>query len=133
MELIQENSPLPLSAEPTVERYFESFNAGDFDTTAALFAADGQLQPPFESAIVGVDAIAQYLKAEAEGMQAYPQELAVEPSTDITRRVVVRGGVQAIVFKVNAAWIFDLNKNGEIQSVRVKLLASMQELLGLRS
>lgn len=133
MELTQKKSAVFLSAEPTVERYFESFNAGDFDATAALFTAEGQLQPPFESAIVGTDAIARYLKAEAEGMQAYPQKLAVESVTDVTRRIVVKGHVKAIVFRVNAAWIFDLNARGEIQSVSVKLLASMQELLSLRS
>lgn len=132
MELTQHESAVSLLAEPTVERYFESFNAGDFDTTATLFTVEGQLQPPFESPIVGTDEIARYLKAEAEGMRAYPQELAVESATDATRRVVVKGHVKALVFKVNAAWLFDLNPGGEIQSVRVQLLASMQELLSLR-
>ncbi|NEQ46465.1 MAG: nuclear transport factor 2 family protein [Leptolyngbya sp. SIOISBB] len=137
MSLVQAKSGAQLLAElrahPTVERYFESFNAGDFDVTATLFAVNGQLQPPFEAAVVGSEAIAQYLKTEAAGMQAYPKALVVEPTADSTRRVVVKGHVKAIVFRVNAAWIFELNESGEIQSVSVKLLASMQELLSLRS
>ena len=124
--------PLLLSAEPSVERYFESFNAGDFETTATLFAVDGQLQPPFEDPITGTAAIAAYLQAEAEGMQAYPKAIELEPSADQRRRVIVRGQVTATVFKVNAAWIFDLNEANQIQWVRIKLLASMQELLSLR-
>ncbi|MEM6714086.1 MAG: hypothetical protein AAF827_02275 [Cyanobacteria bacterium P01_D01_bin.6] len=87
--------------------------------------------PPFESAVMGNEAIAQCLKAEAAGMLACPQALTVEPNTELTRRVVVKGHVKAIVFQVNTAWIFDLSDSGEIQSVRVKLLASMQQLLGL--
>jgi len=122
-----------LRIEPVVERYFESFNAGDFEATAALFATDGQLQPPFETPIKGIEAIAAYLQAEAEGMQAYPKALETEPPAESCRRVVVRGQVTAIMFKVNAAWVFDLNEADQIQRVRVKLLASMQELLGLRS
>ena len=47
--------------EPTVLRYFETLNAGDFENTAALFAADGAIHPPFESGIVGPEAIAAYL------------------------------------------------------------------------
>lgn len=132
MTQVQTLPPL-LKAEPTVERYFESFNAGIFEETAALFADEGQLQPPFEDPITGGEAIAAYLNAEAEGMQAYPKELEVEPSTGPLRRVIVRGQVTAIVFKVNTAWIFDLNEANQIQWVRVKLLASMQELLSLRS
>ena len=123
---------LLLQAEPTVERYFESFNAGDFETTATLFAVDGQLQPPFEDPITGAEAIAAYLKAEAAGMQAYPKAIELEPPHEQLRRVVIRGQVTAAVFKVNAAWIFDLNEANQIQWVRVKLLASMQELLSLR-
>ncbi len=123
----------PRQVEPTVEQYFKSFNAGDFEATAALFAQDGQLHPPFEQAICGTEAIAQYLQAEAQGMQAHPQSWELEGTKSDSRRVIVKGWVKAIVFKVNAAWIFDLNEAGKIQSVRVTLLASMQELLSLRS
>ena len=122
-----------LQAEPTIERYFESFNVGNFAATAALFASDGQLHPPFEDAVVGIDAISQYLKVEAEGMQAYPQTAETCATAEGHRRLTVRGRVKALVFTVNTAWIFDLNDRDEIQSVQIKLLASLQELLGLRS
>jgi hypothetical protein len=121
-----------LQAEPIVERYFSSFNAGGFDTTAALFAADGALHPPFESAIVGTGAIAQYLKAEAEGMQAYPETLEVTQTSPNSRQILVKGRVKALVFKVNVAWTFEINETGHIRSAVIKLLASMQELLSLR-
>ena len=122
-----------LRAEPIVERYFSSFNAGDFDATAALFASDGALHPPFESAIVGTSAIAQYLKAEAEGMQAYPEMLEVTQTDAGSRRILVKGRVKALVFKVNVAWTFEVDETEQIRSAGIKLLASMQELLSLRS
>lgn len=122
-----------LQSEKTVEAYFTAFNAGDFEATAQLFAEMGQLQPPFEEPIVGESAIRAYLEQEAEGMQAFPKELTVESENGDRRRIIVRGQVTAIVFKVNAAWIFELNARNEIAYVRVKLMASMQELLTLRS
>jgi hypothetical protein len=54
--------------QPIIERYFDSLNAGEFEQTASLFALNGELHPPFESAIVGQDAIATYLGTEAKGM-----------------------------------------------------------------
>jgi hypothetical protein len=42
--------------EPSILRYFETLNAGEFEATAALFAVDGVMRPPFESDIVGTDA-----------------------------------------------------------------------------
>lgn len=122
-----------LQQEATVERYFLTFNEGNFDETATLFAESGELRPPFEDPIVGPEAIRDYLKQEAEGMQAYPKEIEVELKADDRRRITVRGQVTAIVFKVNCAWIFELDAAGAIAHVRVKLLASMQELLNLRS
>ncbi|WP_204137989.1 nuclear transport factor 2 family protein [Halomicronema sp. CCY15110] len=121
-----------LPAETIVEHYFSSFNAGDFDATAALFAIDGALHPPFESAIVGTAAIAQYLKAEAEGMQAYPEMLEVTQTDASSRRILVKGRVKALVFKVNVAWTFEIDETEQIRSAEIKLLASMQELLSLR-
>lgn len=38
-------------AEPTVLRYFETLNAGDFDDTSALFAADGTMRPRLNLAL----------------------------------------------------------------------------------
>ena len=66
-------------------------------------------------------------------MQAYPQTAETCATAEGNRRLTVRGRVKALVFTVNTAWIFDLNDRDEIQSVQIKLLASLQELLGLRS
>ncbi|MEM6835451.1 MAG: nuclear transport factor 2 family protein [Cyanobacteria bacterium P01_C01_bin.120] len=122
-----------LDASPVIERYFESFNAGKFEVTAALFAPDGLLHAPFEEPIVGNAAIVRYLQSEAAGMEAYPKSLEQAEQADGANRFIVRGRVKAIVFKVNVAWIFDLNEAEQIQKLRVKLLASMEDLLKLRS
>ena len=134
MPLTLKQITLP-QCEDTVERYFYTFNKGDFDATAVLFAKAGQLHPPFEDPIVGPDAIRAYLHQEAEGMQAYPNAIEVEPEPGegCRRRIIVKGRVTAIVFKVNCAWMFELNSENEIEYVRVKLLASMQELLAIRN
>lgn len=121
-----------LQDEAVIAAYFQSFNAGDFETTASLFSKTGQLVAPFEDPLVGQEAIAAYLNSEAEGMIAYPKAIEMVPESPAHRRLVVRGQVSATVFKVNAAWIFDQNALGEFERVRVKLLASMQELLTLR-
>lgn len=117
--------------EPVVLRYFETFNSGDFQQTAALFAENGEMRPPFESAIVGQEAIAAFLEAEAKGMQANPREGIVEPLEDDKLQVQVSGKVQTPMFGVNVSWIFILAQ-GEILFTTIKLLASPQELLNLR-
>ncbi len=122
-----------LQSETAIATYFQTFNQGEFAATAQLFAAQGQLVPPFEEPIVGVEAIRTYLEREADGMQAQPKSLEIETLENDRRRIVVRGSVKAIVFNVNAAWIFDLTPQAEIERVEVKLLASLQDLLTLRS
>jgi hypothetical protein len=131
MPLTLEQTTL-LQHEKTLERYFQTFNEGQFADTAQLFAADGQLLPPFEEPIVGPEAIHRYLQQEAEGMQAFPKAVEILADASRDRGFIVRGQVTAIVFKVNCAWIFELTDQEQIASVRVKLLASMQELLNLR-
>ncbi|PSN17047.1 nuclear transport factor 2 [filamentous cyanobacterium CCP5] len=121
-----------LQKTAAVERYFQTFNQGQFLETAQLFTQAGQLQPPFEDPIVGPDAIYAYLKREAAGMQANPQETTIEQLEANDQRIVVKGNVKALIFNVNAAWIFKLNPQGHIEQVEVKLLASLQELLTLR-
>lgn len=49
------------ASERAVSLYFETLNTADFQATAALFAADGVLYPPFDSAVMGRDAIAPTL------------------------------------------------------------------------
>ncbi len=118
--------------EPTILRYFETLNAGEFEQTAALFAAAGAMHPPFEAAVIGPDAIAAYLQAEAQGMQLFPREGIAEPLDDGQLKVQVGGKVQTPWFSVNVAWLFLLNAEREIASATIKLLASPQELLNLR-
>jgi len=125
------SNPLP-HPEQTIERYFQTFNQGDFLATSRLFAETGRLLPPFEEPIIGQDAIHTYLMQEANGMQATPKESSVECLEGNNRRFIIRGSVKAIVFSVNVAWYFDLDSQGKIRQVQVKLLASLQDLVSLR-
>ncbi|MEG3957822.1 nuclear transport factor 2 family protein [Microcoleus sp. herbarium2] len=119
--------------KPTVLRYFETLNAGDFEATANLFADDGVLHAPFEEPIIGSSSIATYLKTEARGMQLEPQQGVSQILEDGNVEVQVSGRVQTSAFGINVAWLFLLNSDQKILSVTVKLLASPQELLNLRS
>ncbi|UNU25500.1 nuclear transport factor 2 family protein [Microcoleus vaginatus] len=118
---------------PAVLQYFETLNAGDFEATANLFADDGVLHAPFEEPIIGSISIATYLKKEARGMQLEPQECVSQILEDDQVEVQVSGRVQTSAFGVNVGWLFLLNSEQQILSVTVKLLASPQELLNLRS
>ena len=117
--------------EPVVWQYFETFNRGDFAATASLFAPEGTLHPPFESPIVGQEAITAFLQAEAQGMTLQPREGTSE-TTEAQTKFQINGKVQTRLFSVNVAWHFTLNQRPEIEYVRIKLLASPQELLKLR-
>lgn len=143
MTIAQEINQIPQSAPTTklviegitdavVLRYFETMNAGDYDATASLFAETGKMQPPFENLIVGREAIASYLKAEARGMQLSPKKGISEMLDDHQTQVQVSGKVQTPVFGVNVSWIFVLSPEQEILFTKIKLLASPQELLSLR-
>ncbi|MEG4486549.1 nuclear transport factor 2 family protein [Microcoleus sp. D2_18a_B4] len=118
---------------PTVLRYFETLNAGDFDATANLFADDGVLHAPFEEPIMGSSSIATYLKTEARGMKLEPQQGVTQILEYGNVEVQVSGRVQTSAFGVNVGWLLLLNSDQKILSVTVKLLASPQELLNLRS
>lgn len=119
-------------SQPVVLNYFETFNSEDFDVTANLFAVNGELIPPFEKSIVGKEEIAAYLKKEARGMKAYPCEETIELLENNDKKVLVSGRVQTPLFGVNVAWQFILNPENEISSVKIKLLASLQELAKLK-
>lgn len=118
--------------EPTILNYFTLLNAGDFAAVGPLFASDGALHPPFESPIVGPEAISTYLQAEAQGFIMQPRQGTIESLEDGTREVQVGGRVQTPFFSVNVAWRFILNAESEILLVKIKLLASPKELLNLR-
>lgn len=113
-----------------VRRYFETFNLHDFGATAALFSAKGELHPPFEDAIVGRTAITAYLSQEASQMSLFPGEPTGDKSD--ANRLEVLGHVNAIAFKVGVKWTFLLTKESEIESLSIRLRASMQELLTLQ-
>lgn len=118
--------------EPTVIHYFETLNAGDFEATAALFAADGAIHPPFESGLVGAAAIAAYLQQEAQGMKLEPRQGIAQTLDNEQIQVQVTGKVQTSWCGVNVSWMFLLNQDHEILSARIKLLASPQELLDMQ-
>jgi hypothetical protein len=118
--------------EPNILRYFESFNSGEFQATADLFAGDGTLYPPFESPITGREAIAAYLQAEAKGMKLSPQEGISETLETGETEFRVTGKVQTPLFGVNVTWRFVVDSESEIVAARIKLLAALEELLTLK-
>jgi hypothetical protein len=119
-------------SELAILRYFQTMNAADYEATAALFAETGAMDPPFEEPIIGTEAIATYLRAEAKGMTLFPREGVIEINAEGQAEIQVTGKVQTPLFGVNVAWFFVLNPEKEITYARIKLLASPQELLDLR-
>ncbi|MFN9617569.1 MAG: ketosteroid isomerase family protein [Dolichospermum sp.] len=117
--------------EPTILNYFTTLNAGEFTQTAALFAEDGLMYPPFESAIIGQDAIATYLDKEAQDIKAYPQQGISENLPDHHTQIQVTGKAETSWCGVNVLWLFILNRNKQIIEAKIKLLASPQDLLCL--
>ncbi len=118
-------------------QYFSALNSADYDKVAGLFAGEGILWPPFEAGVVGPEAIQQYLSAEAIGMRAFPKtwdtiESNTNPLSPANQRILVRGYVELPLFSVNVAWEFQVTASGAIQSVRVDLLASLEELVKFR-
>jgi hypothetical protein len=118
--------------EPNILRYFATLNAGDFTATAALFTEDGVMYAPFESGIVGPEAIATYLEQEAQGIQAEPYLGMTSSFANGQMQVQVTGKAQTSWCGVNVLWSFLLNPEGKILATTIKLLASPQELLALR-
>lgn len=113
-----------------VQRYFETLNAKAFEQTVALFAADGQMFPPFDKPIVGREAIAQYLTKEASDMTFSPMHC--EPTdAEFAEAFMVKGKVKNSLFAVNVSWLFGLDRAGNIEAVKIKLLAKLEELMKL--
>lgn len=114
--------------EPTIAAYFAHLNAEAYPAVAALFAPEGVLVPPFEEPVVGPAAIATYLAQEAVGMRVVPTQgelLSQDPQARVYRIV---GQAKLPLFSVNVAWQFSLNPQDQITSVKVDLLASLEEL-----
>jgi Nuclear transport factor 2 (NTF2) domain len=118
--------------ELTILNYFTTLNAGDFTTTAALFAQDGVMYPPLESAVVGSDAIATYLYQEAQDIKAEPHQEVKENLDHNHIQIQVTGKAHTSWCSVNVLWLFILNPQREIIEAKIKLLASPQDLLALR-
>ena len=112
-----------------IRSYFSTLNQGQFELTAALFSNRGQLVPPFDSPVIGPQAIAEYLKQEAVGMKFQPRSATSQVLPNGKTDVEVCGQVSTSLFKVNVVWNFLLSGQGQIDLVRVNLIASMQELL----
>lgn len=119
--------------EPIIVSYFQTINQQKFEQTAALFAPQGKLLAPFTKEIVGRSAIATYLAQEAKGMELLPQEGILELLAEDVQTIRVVGKVKTSLFSVSVAWNFVLSNQQEIIKVQIKLLASPQELLSLKS
>jgi hypothetical protein len=122
--------------EPAVIAYIEAMNADRFDTAVALFTPNGALQPPFQKPIVGRDAIARYMRAEAQGLNIMPKQGISETLANGSKQIKVTGIVQTPWFGVNVgmniAWRFLIDPEGKIFFVAIDMLASPRELLSLR-
>ncbi len=115
--------------ELAIQSYFATLNQGQFELTVVLFSDQGQLVPPFDSPVIGQQAIADYLKQEAVDMKFQPRSATSQVLPNGNTDVEVRGQVSTSLFKVNVVWNFLLSDQGQIELVKVNLIASMQELL----
>ena len=122
-----------------INSYFSHLNDRNFEEVANLFSSQGYLYPPFEKGICGRATIHRYLETEATGIQAFPQSINVHSNpagyifnedSQISYQII--GYVKTSFFTVNVGWSIQLNSEQDIVSVEVKLLADLQELLGLK-
>ncbi len=118
--------------EPIIHDYFAELNQGNFTGVSQLFAEQGCLDAPFQNRICGRQAIYDYLQVEARRMIAIPESGTVESRSDGSSKHRLSGQVCMPMFTVNVGWTIELNATKEITSVSVKLLAELQERLGLR-
>ena len=115
-----------------VLRYFTLFNRGEYQQVANLFTVEGSLYPPFEAPVTGPTQIRDYLVKEADGMSVSLLGAETGQLENERLQVDVRGKVTALVFKVNVTWRFILAADNKIESVRINLVATLEELLKLR-
>ncbi|WP_036485637.1 nuclear transport factor 2 family protein [Myxosarcina sp. GI1] len=134
MSVDTENLIIKGITEPVILDYFTTINKSRFDETASLFAEDGILHAPFTAPVVGREKIAAYLEAEATGMKLIPNRgISETDETNVNSSLfTVMGKVQTALFSVNVRWQLVLNSNGSLDNVKIKLLASPQELLTMR-
>jgi hypothetical protein len=115
-----------------IEKYFAALNEGNPAAAAELFAPDGILQPPFHSPLQGRSAIAQYLDEEAIGITLFPSQYNYQTLESGQVEHIITGKVQTSLFCINASWNIILKEDSQISFIRVKLLASLAELLKVR-
>jgi hypothetical protein len=120
--------------QPVILNYFHTLNNQNFQATAALFAEEGVLCPPFDNPVVGRVAIETYLSTEAQGILLLPQRgTAIDESGDgNVQNYKVFGKVRTALFFVNVAWNFSLTSQAEVVLVTVKLLESLEKLMKIR-
>ena len=114
---------------PTIAAYFNNLNSGKFAATAALFADNGCLHPPFERPIFDRDEIATYLEREARGMIFCPESGAMLIKDNDRTQYHIQGLVKSNYFTINVSWLIHLTPDNRILLVEVKLLATLAELL----
>jgi hypothetical protein len=112
-----------------IHNYFLTLNENKFEEFSALFSPDGVLFPPFESAIVGRDAICQYLQTTGIEVKAFPQSGTVQPENNGIRIYQISGNVKTSYFTINVVWIIEVNVEQQIVSAKIKLLATLEDLL----
>jgi hypothetical protein len=117
--------------QTVIDDYFTRLNQSDFAGVVELFADLGYLHPPFEKKICGREAIYRYLQAEAIDIEALPQSVTLTADRDERTIYQIAGKVKTSLFTVNISWTIELNTDRQIECVTIKLLAELQELLGL--
>lgn len=117
---------LPPSLPSIVQDYFLYLNGGQLEQIAPLFREDGILHSPLDGQIQGREAIMAYFRAHSQGIICYPETVI-----DSNEPLVILGKVHYVAFLVKVEWTFCLNQN-QIQYLRVRLLASLQELLKVK-
>ena len=119
--------------EPVVHNYFVRLNQSDFVATSDLFSEQGSLKPPFEKAIKGRNAIAQYLAKEALGMKVFPSYIKTEIIAQDCTQYQIKGKVKTNYFTVHASWLISLNSTKEITLVEIQLLEKLGDLLPFKN
>lgn len=121
---------------PTVLTYMDTLNAQNFEALVNLFAADGTLKPPFEEPIAGKEKLLRFFTEESQNLKVFPEKGTTDLTDEALTCVKVIGKVQVPWLggvMVNVGWEFLIDANDKISHVTVKLLASPQELLKLKS
>jgi len=118
--------------QPIIQSYFHYLNSESYDLVANLFAEEGILYPPFDQPVIGPESITHYLKTEAINMVIEPLECFLKATSETEKTYEVFGKVTTDLFSVNVGWLFKVDATNRLLEVRVKLLATLRELLKLQ-